>query len=59
MILQGKNSYGYWKDSQTKRVEEDIYSWKDIFGMNPLSLIVPYEKKQKSQKFTQHLHRTG
>ena len=58
MILQGKNSFQYWSDLETNQKVNNIYSWKNVFGTNPLAVVLPFEHKDKSSKSFKKLFST-
>ena len=55
MIVQGKSAFAYWNDTNydengIEKKYEQLYSWKEVFGKNPFSLILPYDHKYGSKK---------
>jgi hypothetical protein len=50
MILRGQNSFLYWRQMEEGRHGERVYSWTNMFGLNPLALVIPYERKDPDLK---------
>ena len=59
MIVKGKSSFTYWKDSEEgEEPSERVYSWKEIFGGNPAMAVLPFDLKSRFGRPTK-LYRTA